>query len=58
MQVYTLSEWEDRFDELIERVEKGETLGIRNEVTGDQAVFMPEKAYNAVLSHITDSPPE
>ena len=58
MQVYTITEWEERFDELFSRVESGETIGILNEVTGDQAVFMPQKAYEATLSHITDSPAE
>ena len=28
MEVFTLKEWEDNFDELLERVEKGETIGL------------------------------
>jgi antitoxin (DNA-binding transcriptional repressor) of toxin-antitoxin stability system len=40
MEVFTLKEWEDNFDELIERVEKGETIGIVRE-DGKAAVMMP-----------------
>ena len=40
MEVFTLKEWEDNFDELIERVEKGETIGIVRE-DGQAAVMMP-----------------
>ena len=28
MEVFTLKEWEDNFDDLVERVEKGETIVI------------------------------
>ena len=40
MQVYTVEEFQQRFDELIERVENGEKLGIINE-NGQAAVMMP-----------------
>ena len=40
MEIFTLKEWEDNFDELIERVEKGETIGIVRE-DGKAAVMMP-----------------
>ena len=40
MEVFTLKEWEDNFDELIGRVEKGETIGIVRE-DGKAAVMMP-----------------
>jgi prevent-host-death family protein len=40
MQVYTVEEFQERFDELIERVENGEKLGIINE-NGQAAVMMP-----------------
>jgi len=40
MEVFTLKEWEDNFDDLIERVEKGETIGIVRE-DGKAAVMMP-----------------
>ena len=40
MEVFTLKEWEENFDELFSRVENGETIGI---VKGDgqAAVMMP-----------------
>ena len=40
MEVFTLKEWEDNFDELFSRVEKGETIGIVKE-DGQAAVMMP-----------------
>jgi antitoxin (DNA-binding transcriptional repressor) of toxin-antitoxin stability system len=40
MEIFTLKEWEDNFDDLIERVEKGETIGIVRE-DGKAAVMMP-----------------
>lgn len=40
MEVFTLQEWEDNFDELFERVENGETIGIVRE-DGQTAVMMP-----------------
>ena len=40
MEVFTLKEWEDNFDELYSRVEKGETIGIVKE-DGKAAVMMP-----------------
>ena len=40
MEVYTVKEWEDNFDALLERVEKGEHIGIINE-DGQAAVMIP-----------------
>ena len=40
MKFFTVQEWEDNFDELFERVENGETIGIVNQ-KGDKAVMMP-----------------
>ena len=40
MEVFTLQEWEDNFDELFERVENGETIGIVR-ADGQAAVMMP-----------------
>jgi antitoxin (DNA-binding transcriptional repressor) of toxin-antitoxin stability system len=40
MEIFTLKEWEDNFDDLIERVENGETIGIVRE-DGTSAVMMP-----------------
>jgi len=40
MEVYTVKEWEENFDSLLERVENGETIGIIDE-EGRSAVMMP-----------------
>lgn len=40
MEVFTLKDWEDNFDDLMERVENGETIGIVRE-DGTSAVMMP-----------------
>jgi len=40
MEVFTVAEFQERFDELVERVENGEHLGIINE-NGQAAVMMP-----------------
>ncbi len=40
MEVFTIKEWEDNFDELFSRVENGETIGIVKE-DGQAAVMMP-----------------
>ena len=40
MEIFTVQEWEERFDELFERVENGERIGVINE-DGKAAVFMP-----------------
>jgi len=40
MEIYTVAEWEEKFDELFERVENGETIGIVNE-DGKAAVMIP-----------------
>jgi len=40
MQIFTVEEFQERFDELMERVENGETLAIVNE-DGQRAVMMP-----------------
>jgi len=40
MEILSLKEWEDNFDELFARVENGERLGIVRE-DGKAAVFMP-----------------
>lgn len=41
MEIFTLKEWEENFDELFARVEKGEHIGIVRE-DGTAAVFIPE----------------
>ena len=40
MEVYTVKEWEENFDALLERVEKGEHIGIVDE-EGRAAVMIP-----------------
>ena len=40
MEVFNVEEFQERFDELMERVENGESLGIVNE-NGQAAVMMP-----------------
>ena len=40
MEIFTVEEFQERFDELMERVENGEHLGIVNEA-GQAAVMMP-----------------
>lgn len=40
MEVFTVKEWEENFDELFARVENGETIGIIKE-DGQAAVMMP-----------------
>jgi prevent-host-death family protein len=40
MEVFTVEEFQERFDELMERVENGEHLGIINE-NGKAAVMLP-----------------
>ena len=40
MEVFTVEEFQERFDELMERVENGEHLGIINE-NGQAAVMLP-----------------
>jgi len=39
MEVYTVKEWEDNFDALLERVEKGEHIGVIGD-DGKAAVMM------------------
>ena len=40
MEIFTVEEFQERFDELMERVENGEHLGIINE-NGQAAVMVP-----------------
>ena len=41
MEIFSLKEWEENFDELFARVENGERLGVIK-VDGTAAVFVPE----------------
>jgi hypothetical protein len=40
MEFYSVKYWEENWDELFERVENGETIGIVNE-KGEKAVMVP-----------------
>ena len=41
MEFYSVKHWEENFDDLFERVENGETIGIVNE-KGEKAVMVPQ----------------
>lgn len=51
MEIFTVEEFQERFDELIERVENGEHIGIMDE-NGKAAVMMP--ADNDLIRIYTD----
>tara|TARA_B100000900_G_scaffold305868_1_gene264478 strand:- start:59 stop:232 length:174 start_codon:yes stop_codon:yes gene_type:complete len=40
MEFYTVEQWQENWEELMDRVEKGETIGVENE-KGNRAVMMP-----------------
>jgi len=40
IEFHTIMEWEENWDELVQRVENGETIGIVNE-DGNKAVMVP-----------------
>ena len=50
MEVFTLKEWEDNFDELFSRVENGETIGVVRE-DGQAAVMMPADEADFIRIH-------
>ena len=54
MEIFTVQEWENRFDELFERVEKGETIGVVRE-DGKAAVFMPADEAEFLRIHTVDN---
>ena len=54
MEVFTVKEWEDNFDDLFARVENGETIGIVRE-DGTAAVFMPADEAEFLRIHTTDN---
>ena len=54
MEVFTLKEWEDNFDELFSRVENGETIGIVKE-DGQAAVMMPAKEADFIRIHTEEN---
>ena len=54
MEVFTLKEWEDNFDELFSRVENGETIGVVRE-DGQAAVMMPADEADFIRIHTEDN---
>jgi len=40
MEFYSVEHWQENFDELVDRVENGEHIGIENE-NGDKAIMVP-----------------
>jgi antitoxin (DNA-binding transcriptional repressor) of toxin-antitoxin stability system len=50
MEVFTIEEWENNFDELFTRVENGETIGIVKE-DGQAAVMMPANEADFIRIH-------
>ena len=50
MEVFTIEEWEENFDELFARVENGETIGIVKE-DGQAAVMMPADEADFIRIH-------
>jgi len=52
MEVFTVKEYQERFDELTERVEKGETIGLVDE-DGNAAVMVPADQYHAYVDSIS-----
>ena len=57
MEVCTVKEYQDRWDELMERVENGETFGIVNE-NGQAAVMMPadDETLRIYTEHNNEAP--
>ena len=54
MEVFTLKEWEENFDELYTRVEQGESIGIVRE-DGKAAVMIPADEAEFLRIHTTDN---
>ena len=54
MEVFTLKEWENNFDELFSRVENGETIGVVRE-DGQAAVMMPADEADFIRIHTEEN---
>ena len=54
MEVFTIEEWEQNWDELFSRVENGETIGVVRE-DGKAAVMMPAAEADFIRIHTTDN---
>tara|TARA_R100001443_G_scaffold92253_1_gene98959 strand:- start:806 stop:979 length:174 start_codon:yes stop_codon:yes gene_type:complete len=44
MEFYSVEHWQKNWEQLLERVEKGETIGVENE-NGERAVMIPADDY-------------
>ena len=51
MHFYSVEYWQENWETLMDRVEKGETIGVENE-NGDRAVMTPADDELIRLSHI------
>ena len=40
MEIYTVNEWQENWEDLLSRVQNGERIGVENE-KGNRAVMMP-----------------
>jgi len=40
MEIYTVKEWQENWEDLLSRVQNGERIGVENE-NGNRAVMMP-----------------
>ena len=55
MEVFTLKEWEENFDELYTRVEQGESIGIVREDGTAAGIMMPADEAEFLRIHTTDN---
>lgn len=54
MEIFTIKEWEENFEELFSRVENGETIGIVKE-DGQAAVMMPAAEADFIRIHTEEN---
>ena len=54
MEVFTIEEWENNFDELFARVENGETIGVVRE-DGQAAVMTPADEADFIRIHTEEN---
>lgn len=56
MDIFTVAHWQENFDELLERVENGETIGIVNE-NGEYAVMTPYDEFVQIHTELNNEAP-
>ena len=58
MKVYSVEYWQENWDDLIEKVENGEHIGIENKETGHTAVMIPvdDELYKMYVELNNDAP--